>query len=81
MVALNSSTVAMLLSLLGNNKVSLLFLRKHGILYHYYADDCQIYVPLKKADSFSLEPLLNSLDDVEAWMAGNFLHLMRKSQK
>lgn len=40
------------------------FLREHGILFHCYADDCQIYVPLKKADSFSLKPLFNCLDDV-----------------
>jgi len=53
-------------------------LRKHVILFHCYADDSQIYVPLKKADSYSLKPLLNCLEDVETWMALNFLNFNEK---
>ncbi|TKS65252.1 RNA-directed DNA polymerase from mobile element jockey [Collichthys lucidus] len=48
-------------------------LRKHGISLHCYADDTQIYVPLKKKDAFSLKPLLLCLEDIKAWMSLNFL--------
>lgn len=53
-------------------------LRKHGISFHCYADDSQIYVPLKKAQSFSIKPLLNCLDDLKAWMALNLLNFNEK---
>ncbi len=38
-------------------------IRKHGLLFHCYADDSQIYV----------ESLLDCLDDIKAWMSLNFL--------
>uniref|UniRef100_A0A8C6M722 Reverse transcriptase domain-containing protein n=1 Tax=Nothobranchius furzeri TaxID=105023 RepID=A0A8C6M722_NOTFU len=48
-------------------------LRKHGIAFHLYADDCQIYVPLKKKGRNLIQPLLQCLDDIKAWMSVNFL--------
>ena len=48
-------------------------LRKHGISFHCYADDSQIYVPLKKKDALSVKPLLLCLEDIKAWMSLNFL--------
>ena len=53
-------------------------LRKHGISFHLYADDSQIYVPLKKKNAFSLTPLLACLEDIKAWMALNFLNFNEK---
>ncbi|XP_034562467.1 uncharacterized protein LOC117829052, partial [Notolabrus celidotus] len=53
-------------------------LRKHGISFHCYADDSQIYVPLKKKNAFSLSPLLACLEDIKAWMALNFLNFNEK---
>ena len=53
-------------------------LRKHGISFHFYADDSQIYVPLKKDCGFSLSSLVACLDDVKAWMALNFLNFNEK---
>ncbi len=46
-------------------------IRKHGLLFHCYADDSQIYVPLRKNDT--VRPLLDCLDDIKAWMSLIFL--------
>ena len=53
-------------------------LRKHGISFHCYADDTQIYVPLRKSDAYSSKPLLECLHDIKAWMALNFLNFNEK---
>ena len=52
-----------------------LIFKKHGISYHFYVDDSQIYLPLKGNDKSSPIPLLECLKDVKAWMAFNFLNL------
>ena len=49
--------------------------RKHGIAYHLYADDSQIYMPLKLNNNSSLSPLLSCLNDIKAWLSLNFLCL------
>lgn len=48
--------------------------RKHGISFHCYADDTQIYLPLKRSDANSLKPELDCLNDIKAWMPLNFLN-------
>ena len=53
-------------------------LRKHGISFHCYADDSQIYVPLRKSNGFSLLPLLACLNDIKSWLALNFLNFNEK---
>ena len=50
-------------------------LKKHGVSFHFYADDTQIYLPLKHNDKQGLETLLACLTDVRSWMSLNFLHL------
>lgn len=45
-------------------------LRSHNVSFHFYADDCQIYVPLSQSKT-----LLECLNEVKAWMAKNFLYL------
>uniref|UniRef100_A0A3B3HT18 Reverse transcriptase domain-containing protein n=1 Tax=Oryzias latipes TaxID=8090 RepID=A0A3B3HT18_ORYLA len=50
-------------------------LRKHGISFHLYADDSQIYIPLKQEEAYSAHQLLECLDDIKTWMSCNFLHL------
>lgn len=49
-------------------------IRKHGVSFHFYADDSQIYVPLKKNDTSSVKMLFKCLDEIKAWMAFNFLN-------
>uniref|UniRef100_A0A3Q3C7D3 Reverse transcriptase domain-containing protein n=1 Tax=Haplochromis burtoni TaxID=8153 RepID=A0A3Q3C7D3_HAPBU len=47
--------------------------RKHRLSFHCYADDCQIYVPLRKKDGSSVNRLQICLEDVKSWLALNFL--------
>ena len=52
-------------------------IRKHGIAFHCYADDTQLYLRLKPTPAIA-QPLvtLNScLEEVDAWMKANFLQL------
>lgn len=48
--------------------------RKHGLSFHCYADDTQIYLPLKPSSS-GLETLISCLSDVKASLSLNFLDL------
>ena len=48
-------------------------IRKHNIAFHFYADDSQLYLPLKSADS--LQTLLDCLEEVKVWMGSNFLQI------
>uniref|UniRef100_A0A3B3Y8S9 Reverse transcriptase domain-containing protein n=1 Tax=Poecilia mexicana TaxID=48701 RepID=A0A3B3Y8S9_9TELE len=53
-------------------------LRKHGISFHCYADDCQIYLPLKQKDVHSIKHLLACLGDFKAWLALSLLNFNEK---
>uniref|UniRef100_A0A8C6UH90 Reverse transcriptase domain-containing protein n=1 Tax=Neogobius melanostomus TaxID=47308 RepID=A0A8C6UH90_9GOBI len=52
-----------------------LILEKHKVGYHFYADDLQIYMPLKSSSKGSLNPLLDCIQEVKLWMEANFLSL------
>ncbi len=47
--------------------------RKHGLSIYCYADDTQIYLPLKQSSN-SPETLMSCLSDVKAWLSLNFLN-------
>jgi len=53
--------------------------RRHGLSYHFYTDDTQLYISFKpkedavKAQSLSL--IENCLTDIEGWMRTNLLKL------
>ena len=50
-------------------------IRKHNINFHCYADDTQIYLPLKASDPTCLSSLKSCLTDIHSWMSQNFLQL------
>lgn len=47
---------------------------KHGISFHCFANDTQLYLPLKHPTK-SLDSLLACLNDIKNWMEKNFLML------
>ncbi len=48
-------------------------IRKHNVSFHLYADDTQLYLPLKAGDS--IQPLLECIADIKKWLSNNFLQL------
>ena len=48
---------------------------KHNISFHCFADDVQLYLPLKVDGQAALLPLLDCLADIKAWLGANFLNL------
>uniref|UniRef100_A0A3B1JMG1 Reverse transcriptase domain-containing protein n=1 Tax=Astyanax mexicanus TaxID=7994 RepID=A0A3B1JMG1_ASTMX len=50
-------------------------IRKHNVNFHFYADDIQLYLPIRPNDNGSFMSLKNCLEDFKTWMAVNFLHL------
>ena len=50
--------------------------RRHGVLFHIYADDTQIYIPFLPGDEHqALAKLEQCLEEVRIWMAANWLQL------
>ena len=54
-----------------------LIFESHKVSYHIYADDTQLYFPLKSGTD-SVSSLLACLEDIKAWMDNNFLQLNQK---
>lgn len=53
-------------------------IRKHGLKFHLYADDCQIYVPFMPNDeSAALLEIEACAKEIYAWMACNGLRINR----
>ena len=47
----------------------------HGVNFHFYADDTQLYLSVEPDDPNALSPLSNSLSSIKQWMSANFLKL------
>jgi len=59
----------------------LLLFSGNRVSFHHYADDCQVYFPVKHFGACSVQPLLDCLIDIRRWMALQFFSLMRARLK
>ena len=50
-------------------------IRRHGISFHSYADDTQLYIAVSPDDTGPIDSLFNCILDIKSWMAVNFLQL------
>ena len=50
-------------------------IRNHNIQFHSYADDTQLYIPLKPGTTGNITRLLACLSDIKIWMSQIFLQL------
>ncbi len=56
-------------------------LRKHGVSFHFYTDDTQIYLPIKRNNSTAITSLLRCLEESKSWLAQNFLFLNERQDR
>ncbi len=50
-------------------------IRRHGISFHSYADDTQLYVAVSPDDTGPIISLFNFFLNIEAWISQNILQL------
>uniref|UniRef100_A0A8C6SBV1 Reverse transcriptase domain-containing protein n=1 Tax=Neogobius melanostomus TaxID=47308 RepID=A0A8C6SBV1_9GOBI len=50
-------------------------IRRHGVNFHSYADDTQLYISMSPDDTRPMDALFNCILDIESWMTENFLQL------
>uniref|UniRef100_A0A8C6PDW6 Reverse transcriptase domain-containing protein n=1 Tax=Nothobranchius furzeri TaxID=105023 RepID=A0A8C6PDW6_NOTFU len=52
-----------------------LIFSKHGLSFHLYANDCQIYSPLCQEKGHSIQSFVSCINEVKSWLMANVLHL------
>lgn len=46
---------------------------KYGLSFHCYADDTQVYLPVKRNHA-ELESFKSCLEEIKAWLSSNFFY-------
>ena len=54
-------------------------IRKHGVSFHCYADDAQLYISSHPDEIYQFTRLTECIADIKNWMTSNFLQ--RNSEK
>ncbi len=50
-------------------------IRRHGVSFHCYADDTQLYISSRPDETHQIEKLTECIVDIKNWMTSNFLLL------
>ncbi len=50
-------------------------IRKHGVSFHSYADDTQLYIYSRPGETHQTEKLMECIVDIKNWMSNTFLIL------
>ncbi len=50
-------------------------IRKHGVSFHCYADDTQLYISSRLDETYQFAKLTECIVDIKNWMTRNFLLL------
>ena len=50
-------------------------IRRHGIDFHSYADDTQLYISVSPNDTSPIASLIQCIEQMNTWMSNNFLQL------
>ncbi len=49
--------------------------RDHGVSFHCYADDTQLYISLRPGETSQIEKRMECVVNIKNWMMSNFLLL------
>ncbi len=56
-------------------------IRKHGVGFHCYADDTQLYISLQPDETYQFAKLTECIVDIKNWMTSNFLLLYSEKNR
>ena len=56
-------------------------IRRHGLNFHCYADDTQLYIHTKPSDTLPTSNLIDCLHDINNWMNCNYLKLNQEKSE
>ncbi len=56
-------------------------IRKHGVSFHCYGDDTQLYISSRHDETYQFAKLIECIVDIKNWMSSNFLLLNSEKKK